>query len=108
MKKIDCVLCVDAFAGTVLHKLIKNSTTGDCKNVFIFLVCLLNTKYKPFIIHLKPTKTGNASQEIDDAIQNIQKSSMKSNFLIKYIAVDGDSNYSKFSKDQFDKVFDIL
>lgn len=57
---------------------------------------------------MKPTKTGNASQEIDDAIQNIQKSSMKSNFLIKYIEVDGDSNYSKLSKDQFDKVFDIL
>lgn len=68
------------------------------------MVCPLNTKYKPFIIHLKTNKTFNANEEIDEAIKKIQKELISTNFPIKYVAVDGDSHYSHSFKEQFNKI----
>lgn len=72
------------------------------------MVCPLNTEYKPFIVHLKSNKNGIANDEIDNAIKQIQKDSISTNFPIKYIAVDGDSHYSHSFKEQFDKIFNFL
>lgn len=73
----------------------------------MFLMCQIISKYKPFISHLIPTKTGNANSEIDSILEQIKKQSYSSNFLVKYISMDGDSHYSPFFRQQFDKLFQL-
>lgn len=105
-EKIDTVLAVDAFAATILKK-INNEKINDNpdKHIFMFLFCPIMTKIKPFISHLHASKSGNADTAIDNKIGQIKIKSKFSNFRIKYISFDGDAHYSKFFKDQFDKLF---
>lgn len=107
-EKIKCVLAVDAFAGTVMKRIKSEDDTDNCKHIFLFLVCPLDKRYKPFIIHLKKTLTGNGCAEIDSLICTIQEQSKKTNFPIRYCAFDGDSHYSHFFRSQFDFLFKLI
>ena len=108
-KKIDAVLAVDAFAGTILKKVKndENKNNNPDKHVFMFLFCPVITKYKPFLGHLFPSKSGSANSNIDSIIDQIKFKSTFSNFQIKYISIDGDPHYSKFFRSQFDKIFKL-
>lgn len=51
-EKIKSCLAIDAFAATVLHKIKSNNDESDnYKQVFLFLVCLLDLRFKTFIYY---------------------------------------------------------
>ena len=70
-------------------------------------MCPIISKYKPFIVHLVTAKTGNANSAIDDILKKIKEKSQSTNFPVKYISMDGDSHYSPFFREQFDKLFQL-
>lgn len=108
-EKIDVVLAVDAFAGTILKRLKddENQNQNPNKHVFMFLFCPVLTKFKTFLGHLYPAQSGSANSMIDSLINQIKIKSSFSNFQIKYISIDGDAHYSKFFRAQFDNLFKL-
>ena len=107
-EKIKSCLAVDAFAGTILRKIKSNDESDNCKHIFLFLICPLDVRYKPFIIHLKKNINGNANLEIDSLINEVIEKSKETNFPINYCAVDGDSHYSHFFKNQIDTIMQLI
>lgn len=108
-EKIKSCLAIDAFAATVLHKIKSNDDESDNdKHVFLFLVCPLDLRFKPFIIHLKKNLNGNGNFEIDALINEIKEMSKETNFPINYCAVDGDSHYSHFFREQFNTIIQLI
>lgn len=51
VKKINCVLCLDAFSCTFLLKKKIKGENDEMKSVFIYMILPNNYKYKPFIIN---------------------------------------------------------
>lgn len=77
--------------------------TDEMKNVFIYLVCPINHKYKPFIVHLHPHQNGQANKDIQDNINIILQKFENSIFDIRYISCDGDTFYQSSFDSQFNE-----
>ena len=105
--KIDVVLSVDAFSTTVLMSDKKDEDKSK-KNIFIYLLIPLNSKYKPIILHLESAQSGAANTYVSECIDLLYSKLENSKFNVKYVSCDGDSYYTKFFTEQFDEIISIF
>lgn len=92
--KMEACLAVDAFAGAVVQQNDSNKQTKLEKHVFIYLLCPLDSRIKPLIVHMHPSSSGNADTNVDSMIVDIITCSRRNNIEVKYVATDGDKHYS--------------
>ena len=88
---------------------------GEVHNhVFLFELLPLSSYLKPLPLHIMPRVNGNAGPEIFKTLAILKASLRKMNFVVKFVATDGDRGYdnqhlimfSKWQKLYYDKGLD--
>ena len=93
-KKIQCTLVIDVFTTTTITPYTKRRyIDGNKSNCFLFLIEQLNKNLKIFPVFLYETENGMADDKTFEFINKIIEYSKTTNFVLKYVSVDGDKNY---------------
>lgn len=65
-----------------------------CNHVFLFELLPLSGRMKPLPIHLMPFPSGNARRDVLCRIDELVSILTRLNFVVRFIAADGDSGYN--------------
>ena len=76
-----------------LDKFVNLNWDKIVKAGFVFQIQPYNIKYKPFVIHIKPTANGKANEEIVNLLHEIRDTVKNRRINVKTFAFDGDSAY---------------
>lgn len=85
----------------------KEPTITPLKNLWLFTVTLLDSKFKSFICGAYFSKGGNANIISDKFVFALQKLYKEFNITLKYLVFDGDRhNYSEYVDPLFTWIWD--